>query len=104
MLKAMGKERNLKVQLVAAVLVCGAGVYFRISPAEWIAILICTGMVICLELVNTAIEEIVNFISPGPHEKAGLIKDISAGAVMVAAIIALLVAGIIFFPKVLYML
>jgi diacylglycerol kinase len=97
--KAMAKERNLKVQLVASVLICAAGVYFRISNTEWLAVIICIGMVICLELMNTAIEETVNFISPEFHEKAGLIKDISAGAVLVAAVISLIVSGIIFLPK-----
>ena len=98
--KAIGKERNLKVQLVAAVLVCSAGVYFKITVSEWLAIIICIGMVISMELINTAIEEIVNFISPGQHPQAGLIKDVSAGAVLVAAITSVIIAAMIFIPRI----
>jgi diacylglycerol kinase len=97
--KAFASERNMKVHALALLLAIIAGFYFHISGLEWITIIICSGMVFCAEIINTAIEEIVDFISPEKHEKAALIKDLSAGAVLIAAIAAIIIAGIVFIPK-----
>ena len=85
---------------MAAVLVVTAGWYFEISKGEWLAIVICIGLVMVTELINTAIEILVDCVSPEFNVKAGLVKDIAAGAVLVAALVALLVAFIIFVPKI----
>ena len=93
-------QLNIKVQLFAAVIVVVAGFLFKISFSEWLAITICTGCVLAAELLNTSIEALVDLVSPEFNPKAGLVKDIAAAAVLVAALIALTVALIIFIPKI----
>jgi diacylglycerol kinase len=92
---------NFQIQLVVAVLVIFAGWYFRISFNEWLTIVICIGGVLSAEAFNTAIEKLTDFIQPQEDEVIGQIKDIAAGAVLVLAIASLIVASIIFFPKIL---
>lgn len=96
---ALQTQLNLRVHLSAAVLVLLLGFYVGLSWVEWAIILLCIGLVIGLELVNTAVEVLVDLVSPEWNHKAGIIKDVSAAAVLVAAIIALIVAVIIFVPK-----
>lgn len=88
---------QIHLAFVGAVIVCG--VIFRISRMEWIACAICFGLVISAELINTAIETIVNMVSPERQPLAGKAKDIAAGAVLVAAIFAAIAGTIIFLPK-----
>ena len=57
------------------------------------------GLVMSIEGMNTAVEYIANFIHPEYHEKIGLIKDVAAGAVFIASVIAVIVAGLIYLPK-----
>lgn len=94
-------EASIKIQLVIAILVTIAGFYFEISTFEWLAQCIMIGMVMSIEGVNTAIEYIADFIHPEHHEKIGVIKDIAAGAVFIASIVAVTVALIIYLPKLL---
>lgn len=94
-----GKEPNLNIHLVMAVLVVLCGVLFQINTAEWMACLLCFGLVIAIEMLNTAIELLVDLVSPEHHKKAGQIKDIAAGAVLVSAIAAAIVGLVIFVPK-----
>jgi len=96
---AFKHEKNIWIQSVCAVAVIVAGFVFKISIIEWIAIVLCIGIVLTCEIMNTTIEVIVDFISPKYHQKAGLIKDLAAGAVLVVAIMSVLVAAIIFIPK-----
>lgn len=96
---ALKTERNFKIQLVCAVLVVLSGFIFSISASEWLAVTICIGMVLFAELMNTAIEKLLDFIHPGLHPKIGEIKDISAAAVLILATASLIVALIIFVPK-----
>lgn len=93
-------EVNFLLHLAAAVCVTVLGFFFRISAGEWAAVILCFGLVMSAEAMNSAVERIVNFISPGHHEKAGEIKDIAAGAVLLTAAAAALVGGIIFVPKI----
>ncbi len=65
---------------------------------EWVAIILCIGMVLATELINTAIERLVDLISPDRNPIAGQIKDIAAGAVLICAIAAAIVGLIIFIP------
>lgn len=91
-------ERNFKVQLCVALLTIGAGFYYSISAIEWIAITILIGLVLSLEMVNTALENLVNLVTQERKPLAGKIKDLAAGAVLLASIIAA-IAGIIIFRK-----
>lgn len=99
MLILIKTEASIKVQLFITVAVTIAGFYFEISKTEWIAQLVMIGMVLSIEGINTAIEHIADFIHPEYHEKIGLIKDVAAGAVFLASIIAVIIAGIIYLPK-----
>lgn len=92
------KERNFRLHLASTFLVISLGLYFNINRIEWIVILFCIGLVLSMELVNTAIEEIVNFISPEHNLRAGKIKDLSAAAVLIASIFVLIIAIFIFLP------
>ncbi|MBO9658929.1 MAG: diacylglycerol kinase family protein, partial [Chitinophagaceae bacterium] len=69
---------------------------------ELIALVIVTGLVWAAEIMNTAVEHLVDFVSPGFHQKAGLIKDLSAGAVLVLSVTALITGLIIFIPKIIH--
>lgn len=93
-------EKNMQIHLIVALLVVVAGLVFVISPLEWMLCLLCFGLVIGAEMVNTAIENLVDLVSPGKHELAGKAKDIAAGAVLICALIAASVGLIIFIPKV----
>jgi diacylglycerol kinase len=89
-------QRNLKIQLSIALLAVGAGFYFRISGAEWCLILLSTGLVLGLELMNTALENLVDLVTRERLPLAGKIKDIAAGAVFIASFMAAVVGVLIF--------
>ncbi|WP_458626130.1 diacylglycerol kinase [Winogradskyella sp. PC D3.3] len=99
MLILIRTEASIKVQLCIALVVTIAGFYFNISKTEWIAQVIMIGLVMSVEGINTAIEAIADFIHPDYHKKIGLIKDVAAGAVFMASITAVIIAGIIYLPK-----
>ncbi len=92
-------ESSIKVQVVIAILVTVAGFYFNISSTEWILQCLAIGLVLSIEGLNTAIEQLCDFVYPSYDEKIGRIKDISAGAVTFAAITAVIIGCIIYFPK-----
>jgi diacylglycerol kinase (ATP) len=96
LLHVLRKEHNFQIQLGASIVAIIMGVIFQISRTHWLVIILCIGFVITAEIMNTAIEKLVDMISTQRNEKAGIIKDIAAGGVLVAAIMAL-VAGIIVF-------
>lgn len=95
---AFREQQNLKVQLVVVVLVVILGFYLDITRLEWVSILLSIGLVISAETVNTAIENAVDLITSEKRPLAGKIKDIAAGAVLIAAIIAFAIGCIIFVP------
>lgn len=92
-------QRNFKIQLLIAALVVLAAVFLKVSTIEWCILLICISGVLSFELINTAIESVVDKISPEYSIFAKQTKDISAGAVFVVAIISAMVGLIIFIPK-----
>lgn len=95
----MRTESSIKIQFAVAVLVTIAGFYFEISTTEWLFQVAMIGLVMSLEGINTAIEDIADFIHPEHHASIGRIKDVAAGAVFIAAISAVIVAAIIYYPK-----
>lgn len=99
MLILIRTEASIKIQLAIAIVVTITGFYFEISKTEWIAQLAMIGLVMSIEGINTAIEYIADFVHPEHHHKIGLIKDVAAGAVFIASIIATIIAGIIYIPK-----
>ena len=90
--------RNIKVHYIAALAAILGGLYFGISKVEFLIILLVSTQVICLEMVNTAIERTVDLVTSEYHLYAKIAKDIAAGAVLVAAIFATIIGGIIFLP------
>jgi diacylglycerol kinase len=101
---AAATQLNFRVHLVAALIVVYMGYALHISTNEWLWIILCIAMVLVAELFNTAIEFLVDLVSPEYNKKAGLVKDMSAGAVLLTAICALLVGLIIFVPKLLVLI
>ena len=93
-------ERNMKIHIFIMLVVILAGILLELSAIEWIICVLLFAIVISAELFNTAIETIVDMVSPEKNEKAKLAKDVSAGAVLVVAIGAAMVGLVIFVPKV----
>ena len=92
------EQRNLKVQSLVGLLTVGAGFFFEITPIEWCLVLFAIGLVISLEMVNSAIEGLVDLVTKERHPLAGKVKDVAAGAVLFASVIAVLI-GILIFRK-----
>ncbi len=92
-------ERNMKIHVFMMILVLIFGFWLKINYSEWMICIILFALVIAAELFNTAIEEIVDMISMNISPQAKLVKDISAGAVLVMAIAASIIGGMIFIPK-----
>jgi diacylglycerol kinase len=93
------EEHNARIHLVAAVLAVSLGFYLHISRPEWIFLSIVIGAVFTAELFNSAIEKLCDHISPGPSEKIKKVKDLSAAAVLVSAVVAVVTACLIFLPR-----
>jgi len=93
-------ERNMRVHGVIAVLVVALGFYYRITSEEWIAILLCIGLVLVLEILNTAIETLVDLVQPEHDPLAGKVKDIAAGAVLVGTMVAAAIGVVVFWKYV----
>jgi diacylglycerol kinase len=96
----MQKERNFKIQLVCAVAAAAAGLFFKISGTEWLALLLCIALVLSLEMANTAIERLCDHVQAEHHINIRVIKDVAAGAVLLSAAITLICGCIIFIPKI----
>jgi len=92
-------ERNLRIHAAMALLAVVLGLWLHISRAEWCWVALCIALVVVAELINTAIEAVVDLVSPHEHPLAKKAKDTAAGAVLVAAGFAVVVGVIVFFPK-----
>jgi len=92
-------ERNCQVLAAATIAAVAAGGYFRLSAAEWCALVLATTAIWVAEGLNTAIERLTDLVSPGYHPLAGRAKDIAAGAVLLAALGAISTGIIIFGPR-----
>lgn len=92
-------EASLKVQFAIGIIMTFAGFYFQLTAMEWIIQLLVIALIMALEGVNTAIEEVADFIHPEHHPKIGLIKDLAAGAVFIFAVAAGIIGCIIYIPK-----
>ena len=97
-------ERNARIHALATVLVLAAGLVLNLSPIEWALIAFSVAAVWSAEAFNTAIESLCDLVEPEFHPQIGHIKDIAAGAVLLAALAAGSVGIIIFGPKVLAVL
>ena len=93
---ATREQLNIRIHFLAVAVVTMAGLFFHIMPYEWCLIVICFGMVLTAELINSAIENLVDLVSPDHHHLAGKVKDIAAGAVLVSAIATVIVSLFVF--------
>lgn len=94
------EEHNSWIHIGAAIVAISLGCFFQISLYEWIAIAFAIGFVIALEIVNSAIESLCDFVSPDRHDSIKKIKDLAAAAVLISAMTALAVGLIVFIPKI----
>lgn len=94
------EEHNSRIHILAAIIAITAGFLLKINLYEWIAVVFAIGFVIALEIINSAVENLADFVSPDKHEKIKKIKDLSAAGVLIAAITALITGLIIFIPKI----
>lgn len=95
------QEPNFRIQLVLMALTMGTAAFLECSAGEWAAILICSGFVLAAEAVNTVTEELVDWIHPDHHAKAGRIKDMAAAVPLIASVFSLIAGLVIFVPKIL---
>lgn len=93
--------RNFKIQVGFGILVTILGLVLKISNSEWLALILIISIVLILELINTAIETVVDMVSLKFHPLAKITKDCAAGAVLIAAIASIIIGVIIFLPKLL---
>ena len=95
------EQQNMRVHLVAVFVVGLAAWYFNISKIEWLAIVLICALVLGLEMINSALESLADAVHSEKHPMVGKAKDMAAGAVLIAAIAALIIAGIIFGNRIL---
>ncbi len=95
---AFREEPNLKIHFIFGILVVAASFFLKISRGDFLIIIFLIGFVISLELTNTAIEAMVDAFTDKEHPRAKFAKDISAGAVLIASIIAAILGILIFLP------
>lgn len=96
----MRHEPQALIHVLAALSVIIAGIYFKINSTEWMAVIFAIGIVVVAEMLNTAIERLTDMVSPEIHSDAKVVKDIAAGAVLMASMAALAIGFIVFLPKI----
>ena len=90
------KERHAKIHAVASFFIIALSYYFSITSSEWLWVLLCITLVIVTEMINTAIERLCNKLSTEIDLDIKIIKDVSAGFVLISSLFAVAVAAIIF--------
>jgi diacylglycerol kinase len=98
--KFFREEHNAWIHLIATITVFAFAFYFNIRGGELIALVVVAGMVWIAETFNTVVEKIMDHITPERHPAVEFIKDLSAGAVLLSAITALITGAIVFIPKI----
>jgi diacylglycerol kinase (ATP) len=97
-------QANAQIELGITFIVLVAGLAFGISSSEWVVILLCIALVLSLEGINTAIEIFADKLHPGFDSEIGKVKDVAAGAVLIAAILAAIIGIVIFAPRIFEMI
>lgn len=96
---AVRKEQNIRFHILAAVVVAISGWLTGLTETEWLIVILLIGGMMALELVNTAIERVVDLASPAVHPLAKQAKDMAAGAVLVFAAASAIIGLLLFLPK-----
>jgi diacylglycerol kinase len=91
-------EPNMRFHLLATVAVVAAAAAFRLPVEQWAALVFAITLVLLGEALNTAIEVVLDLVQPEHHERVGVVKDVAAAAVLVAASGSAVIAGIVFGP------
>jgi diacylglycerol kinase (ATP) len=94
-------QHNAFIQAVATILVIVFGFVLKVNSTEWCFLITAISLVFITEMLNTAIEFLTDLASPTIHPQAKKVKDVAAGAVLIAAITAMVIGAIIFLPKIL---
>lgn len=97
--EAFQNERNMKIHFFLMVLAIIIGIILKLSSVEWAILIITIGLVLILEFINTSLEQIVDIVSPERQERAKIAKDVAAAGVLISAVVAVLVAILLFVPK-----
>lgn len=97
-------EQNIVIHTIAAFLVMLMAFYFKVSHLELSMLILVIGLVIAFEIINTALEYVVDMTMPNIHPMAKMAKDAASGAVLVTAIAAIMIGLIIFIPKILLLI
>jgi undecaprenol kinase len=97
-IEALKSEKNMRFHLICSIIVLLASYYFSITKTEWLFILFAIGGIFALELMNSAIERVVDLVTAEYHPLAKQAKDLAAGAVFVYAVLSVAIGIIIFFP------
>jgi diacylglycerol kinase len=93
-------EKNFRIQYIVALLVVIAGIILSLSVTEWMIILLSFAVVLSFEIINSAIEKLCDLVSPDFNLTIKKVKDMSASAVLLSAIISFMIGCIIFLPKI----
>lgn len=96
---AVRTQRNMRIHVAAAVLVLGAGVFFRVGRVEFVVLLVTVTAVLVAELLNTAIEATIDLVAVTHDPLAKIAKDVAAAAVLVASVAAIVVGYQVFFDR-----
>jgi len=95
---ALRTQRNVRIHLIIAAAVVALGLWLGLSPDQWALLTLTIGFVLISEAFNTAIETLVDLVSPDYHPLAGVVKDVVAGAVLLAAIASVIVGLLVLGP------
>lgn len=93
-------EKNFQNELIVAVVVVVAMFYYHVTKAETVALMLVIAGVLILEILNTAVERVVDILKPRIHPYARLIKDMMAAVVLISSVFAVIVGLIIFLPHI----
>lgn len=97
-------EKNFRIQLLIALVVIAAGFFLKLTLLEWIIIIFCISLVLALELMNTALEHVVDLVTMDYHALAKKGKDAAAASVLIFSIATAIIGCIIFLPKFIHLL
>ncbi len=98
---ALRTQRNMRIHLAIGAVAVGAAAYFRVSAVEWLFLSVTIALVLVAELINTALEVWIDFVSRERRAEAMVVKDLAAGAVLVCSLSAVVVGVIVFLPRLL---
>lgn len=96
-------ERNIKIHFTLAVIIMGVSYWFQITKLEWIILFLLIGGMIVIEIINTAIENVVDLVTNEYHPLAKIAKDVAAAAALVYAVMSLLIGIILYTPYIVWM-